>query len=101
MGSSIEKVSEFQIIVRGEIRFDNALQLKLLGEKLINEAGNTFDIDCSLVTRAGSAGISVLLSWMRHALALGKELTFSHVPADLMGVASVSGVDGILPIKHD
>ncbi len=89
------------IQVSGEMDFDNALELKILGESVIKNAPDQFEVSCSEVTRAGSAGLSVLLSWMRYAVAIGKELTYSHLPADLLGVASVSGIDKILPIKQD
>jgi phospholipid transport system transporter-binding protein len=41
----------------------------------------------------------VLLAWQRTALASGRALEVSGVPADLLSLATVYGVDSILPIS--
>lgn len=99
MTATIESLSDQHLQVVGELDFDNALTLKKLGESLINRAGETLEIDFSQVTRSGSAALTLLCNWMRHAEELEKSIAFTHLPADLMGVAQVSGVDQILPIK--
>lgn len=99
MNASIESHGDHCIWVVGELGFDNALILKKQGENLINRAGEALEIDFSQVTRSSSAALTLLCSWMRHADELEKKITFTHLPADLMGVAQVSGVDQILPIK--
>lgn len=97
----VKQISDSLIQVSGEMHFENALELKLLGEAAIKNSADSLEVNCSEVTRAGSAGVSVLLSWMRYALAIGKDLTFSHIPADLLGVAKVSDIDEILPMKGE
>lgn len=95
----IESVGDNCLQVSGGLGFDNALALKTQGESLINSAAEAVEIDFSGVTRSGSAALTLLCSWMRHAEQLEKSIIFTHLPADLMGVARVSGVDQILPIK--
>lgn len=99
MSANIESLSDQHLQVVGELSFDNALTLKKLGESLINRAAETIEIDFSQVTRSGSAALTLLCSWMRHAEELGKNIIFTHLPTDLTGVAQVSGIDQILPIK--
>ncbi|MEZ5525218.1 MAG: STAS domain-containing protein [Pseudomonadales bacterium] len=99
MSAHIEPLSDQHLQVIGELDFDNALALKKAGEALIDRAGDALEMDFSRVTRSGSAGLTLLCSWLRHAEQLDKRIFFTHLPADLMGVAKVSGVDQILPVK--
>jgi phospholipid transport system transporter-binding protein len=68
------------------------------GVELLKTAERECEIDFSEVTRAGSAGVSLLLSWLRCASARDIKVVFSHLPEDLLGVARVSGVDKFLPV---
>jgi phospholipid transport system transporter-binding protein len=43
-----------------------------------------------------SAGVAVLLSWRRRAAAEGKTLTFADVPASLVALAQLYGVEDLL-----
>ena len=53
----------------------------------------------SFSSKAGSAALTLLFSWLRYAANLRKTVEFSNLPDDLLGVARVSGVDQILPFK--
>jgi len=97
--SFIIRVSDQQLQVSGVITFDNALDLRLQGERLISKAAEYCEIDFSQVTRAGSAALTLLFSWLRHSANQQKALVFANLPDDLLGVAQVSGVDQILPLK--
>jgi len=97
--SCVTRVSEQKLQVAGVIDFDNALDMCQQGERLISKAADQCEIDFSEVTRAGSAALTLLFSWLRHAVNLQKTLVFINLPNDLLGVAKVSGVDEILPIK--
>lgn len=95
--TKIERVSPGHLRVSGELNFDSVVMLREKGAALLKEADSKCEIDLSGVTRAGSAGVSLLLSWLRCAAAREIELVYSHLPADLLGVARVSGIDQFLP----
>jgi len=97
--SRVIRVSDQQLQVSGVITFDNALDMRQQGECLISKAAEHCEIDFSQVTRAGSAALTLLFSWLRHSANLQKTLVFTNLPDDLLGVAQVSGVDQILPLK--
>lgn len=97
--AEINSVSQQLFSLSGELRFDNVVALKQQGEQLLANAGQDCEVDLAGVTRAGSAAVSLLLSWLRYASAANISLVFSHLPADLLGVAQVSGIDKILPVK--
>ena len=54
----------------------------------------TFDL--TGVTRVDSAGLALLLEWLREAQRRGKEIHFQNIPAQLAAIAKVSGLNGIL-----
>lgn len=61
-------------------------------------AGGT--INLSAVTRADSAGVSLLLELQRRAMAAGKPLTFSHCPEQLRGLLTFFELEEALPIRE-
>lgn len=48
------------------------------------------------VSRVDSAGLALLLEWLRQARADGRSMTFSALPEKLLAIARLSGVDGLL-----
>jgi phospholipid transport system transporter-binding protein len=54
-------------------------------------------IDLAGVTRSDSAGLALLIEWLRESERLGKTITFLNMPAQMQSIARVCGLDGILP----
>ena len=99
MAPKIVRKSHQQLQVSGRIGFDNARDLEQQGRHLICQASDYFQIDFSAVSHAGSAALTVLFCWLRYAVHLRKKIEFTGLSEDLLGVAKVSGVDQILPLK--
>jgi phospholipid transport system transporter-binding protein len=57
-------------------------------------------VDLKGVSRADSAGLALLLEWLRRAERQGCEISFVNVPEQLMSIARVCGLEGILPLSH-
>ena len=88
-----------RILVKGPLTFDSVVPLNRLGKRMIKHSTvRPCVIDLSGVNRAGSAGVSLLLSWARYARSRDIEVSFCNLPSGLVGVAQVSGIDEILPI---
>ena len=54
------------------------------------------EVDLSGVTHADSAGLSLLIEWLRLAKLQGKQLHYVALPVQLSALASISEVDGLL-----
>jgi len=54
-------------------------------------------IDLAGVTRSDSAGLALLIEWLRESERLGKSITFMNMPVQMRSIARVCGLDGILP----
>jgi phospholipid transport system transporter-binding protein len=53
-------------------------------------------IDFSAITHVDSSAVALLLEWRREAARLGKSLLFENLPANLLALADLYGVTGLL-----
>ena len=53
-------------------------------------------VDLAGVDGVDSAAVAVLLAWKRRAVTDGKPLVFTNLPASLISLASLYGVDDLL-----
>lgn len=95
------------------ISLDNAAQcVRVSGDltidalpEYIEQSGPMFNelselrIDLSAVTRSDSAGLALLIRWMREARASDKRIVFEQMPAQMLAMAEASGLDDILPLQ--
>lgn len=54
------------------------------------------EIDLSGVVRADSAGLALLLEWIHWAKNTAREIRFKNVPDQILSIARISEVDGVL-----
>ncbi len=74
----------------------NAAQIAELGIDAVRAGDSSFDL--SAVQTCDSSALAVLLAWQREAMAGGRQIELSGVPEDMLSLATVYGVDSILPI---
>jgi phospholipid transport system transporter-binding protein len=72
----------------------NADDLLAAGSAAI--ARGEFAFDLSAVREVDSAAVALLLAWQRQAIAAGGRLLLAGVPADVVSLARLYGVDGLL-----
>jgi len=85
----------------GELTFATVGSLLKPGETLFADGPGETVIDLSGVQRADSAGVSLLLEWMRQAHRHGNRVVFRHVPEQMRQIARISNLDGILPLAEE
>ena len=56
----------------------------------------TIRVDLSGVTRSDSAGLALLVEWLREAERRYKAITFVNMPAQMQSIARVCGLDEML-----
>jgi phospholipid transport system transporter-binding protein len=56
-------------------------------------------VDLHGVQRADSAGVALLLEWARLARAQNTQIHFHNVPAQMLAIAELSGVDALLGLS--
>jgi phospholipid transport system transporter-binding protein len=79
----------------GELSFDTVPTLMAAGEQLF-QSGGEVTLDLSRLERSDSAGLALLMSWLRQARKNQSRLKFQQIPEQLLRLARVSAVDQLL-----
>lgn len=96
----LEAASDGVLRVTGALEFETVTALAAGADALPWGAGRVV-IDLGGVAGADSAGLALLVHWMRLARRRDQALEFRNVPSQLMDMARLSGLDGILPLQSD
>lgn len=84
--------------VSGDLTIDAVPDYLKQSEELFSEL-SVLRIDLSAVSRSDSAGLALLIRWMREALASDKNIVFEQMPQQMLAMAKASGLDTILPLQ--
>lgn len=85
------------LAISGVLDFDSVVDLDAEGRRWLGEAA---PVECQLdlagVTYSSSAGIALLLGWLRAAQHAQKHLQVVNIPADMAALMSVSGLEDVV-----
>ena len=85
------------VAVEGPLTFATARSARDLARPILAAGGTAaLEIDCAGVTASDSAGLAVLLDWLRTAKRAGRPLRYSHLPEGIVALARISEVEGLL-----
>lgn len=97
--SSLEVVSEGCVKLHGELTFNTIMSLLIQAEQVL-QAYSPTTFDLSAVTQSDSAGLALLVEWLRKARQKGQTIIFKNIPAQLASIMKVCDLTGILPIRE-
>ena len=80
----------------GPLDFETVSGLRLQGFGLLDGQPQLV-LDLAGVERSDSAGIALLLEWVREAQRRGTEIRFRNMPPQMSAIARTSGLDKLLP----
>lgn len=83
----------------GPLTFDTVPVLFEQGRQLF-KSGAVVELDLSGVERSDSAGIALLIGWVRLAQQQRAKITFHNIPEQLLGLARVGGVEQVLAFEQ-
>lgn len=86
-----------RIIIDGELSYGTASAVLEQATALFSKL-DELDIDLAAVSSSDSAGVAVLVDWMRYAKQTDKHVVFHNIPAQILAIASASGLDEVLPV---
>lgn len=93
--------NESENIICGDLTFSTASDLLARGRSLIANNSSAIHFNLSQVSHSSSIGLAVLIAWCRAARQMGKSITFSHLPTNLLSAAKVSNLDSVLPLENE
>ena len=94
--SAILQEDNTVLALTGELSFTTAPDLLDSQQDLFNRRDQLI-IDCQQVSRSDSAGLALLIEWLRQAKRYNCQLSFRNLPQQLLDIARVSGVESLLP----
>jgi phospholipid transport system transporter-binding protein len=93
----LETAAQGGIAVEGPLTFATARSARNLAGPILAGGGTAaLEIDCARVSAADSAGLAVLLDWLRTAKRAGRPLRYSHLPDGIVALARISEVEELL-----
>jgi phospholipid transport system transporter-binding protein len=93
----ISVISPGRFAARGALTFANARSARNEGLSALHaSSAGDLEVDCAGITHSDSAGLAVLLDWLAVVKREGRPLRFVNLPAGLMAVARISGVEEML-----
>jgi phospholipid transport system transporter-binding protein len=98
-GAAIRRGADNRLVVEGELDFTTVIGLLADTQPLL-DAGADVRIDLQGITRSDSAGLALLIEWMRTAQRLGKAIQFLNIPSQMLDIARVSSLDQVLPLSR-
>lgn len=82
--------------VAGVLTFDTVSRLYKTSDSWFAGEGEMV-IDLAQVTRADSAGLALMVEWLRRAQVAGRRLHFANIPEQMQTLIRVNGLQGALP----
>ena len=93
--ATLTRSGDGQFAVSGNLNFATVPELLSQSETLF-PAASAINIDLSAVLHADSAGLALLLEWLRSGKHDGKTVHYRNVPAQLRSLAAISEVESLL-----
>jgi phospholipid transport system transporter-binding protein len=84
-----------QVRVAGDLTFSSVAALLAESRRALPGNG-TVTVDLSGVAGVDSAGLALLIEWLRESRANGRELHFTGLPERLRAIAGLAGVEDLL-----
>ena len=82
-------------VVSGPLTFDSVPNLYATTRDWFN-AGTGMTIDLQQVTQADSAGLALLIEWLRWARTAGLSITYTNIPPQMLELIRVNGLQDTL-----
>ena len=89
----LKETSPGNFAARGALTFATARGARESGLAAFGAAGSRgIEVDCSGITAADSAGMTVLLDWLAIARRSGRSMHFQSLPEQVQAIARISDV---------
>lgn len=96
----LEAIAPGRIRVSGDLTFATAAALWKASRRLLTRTPGEITIDLAGIRRADSAGLALLVEWLRLAQKQNKRLTLTNLPSQLLAMAKTYDLHALLPIHY-
>ena len=95
--ASLEQLTDGEFKITGDLDFQTVPVIWQKSIALFAKCAS-IHVDLSGVNRSDSAGLALLIEWMRYARTRDISISFHHLPIQMHEIAKVCEVDKNLPI---
>lgn len=96
---NLDPDQEGRYLLSGELTFATVPDVYEQGHAMFANPVSTLTLSfINGAARTDSAGLALLVEWLREAREHGKTLRFENIPAQLKDLARVSGLERVLPL---
>jgi phospholipid transport system transporter-binding protein len=96
----LTKTSEYHYQLTGSLSFKQVAKVINLLDIAISSANNSdLSVDLSGITHSDSAGLALLVEWLRRARSHSVRLVFLNLPKQLREIARISALLPILSLE--
>lgn len=83
------------LMVNGDLDFNNVMAVY---EKALSKFADYKELvfDFTSVTSSDSAGLALIVEWIKQARRQNKMITFKHLSADILSLAKAAGLDQLV-----
>jgi phospholipid transport system transporter-binding protein len=97
---TIEQIKPAHFLISGELDIHTVPHAERQMAALLNQLpAGELCIDLKAVSRCDSAGLALLVAWLRAAKRRQLTLVYRHLPEQLLQIARVTEVDHLLPLS--
>jgi phospholipid transport system transporter-binding protein len=96
----LEAVTAGRLKLVGELSFRSVPELLDTAPAMIGEVPE-ITVDLADVQRSDSAGVALLVEWMRAVRRQGRSITYLNIPSQMLAIARVSSLDSVLPLFRE
>lgn len=90
-------ISGSTLSISGVLDFESVFDIDAQGAQWLSDvAPEQCELDLAAVTYSSSVGIALVLGWMRAAQHAGRKLAIKNIPADMLALAHVGGLESVL-----
>jgi phospholipid transport system transporter-binding protein len=96
----LESLGAGRFRVAGDLTYETVASLLEEDTRLFAGGPEAIEVDLSGVGRTTSVGLALMLKWLRQARSGNIAISFSHVPAQILGIAKLSQLESILGLDE-
>jgi phospholipid transport system transporter-binding protein len=96
----LESAGNGRFVLHGELSFNTVPGLLASTRNLVGEIREV-TIDLGGVEHSDSAGVALLIEWLREVRCAGYTVTFVNIPSQMLAIARASSIDSILPLARE
>jgi phospholipid transport system transporter-binding protein len=93
----LEQQGPGRYVLSGDLNFHTVPDVWQQGKALFGQ-GTSVAVDLSGVGHCNSAGLALLIEWMRNAQTGNQSISFQNLPPQMRDIATVCGVADKLPV---